>query len=284
MRNLHDLLTLVIYRGRPQQIGLPTILAALNEVIAESFCNARDRVLNPVHRMFGCMDGGVKQEAMGSGGSGLVAAYVMGETRGLSGLDAIQGGLGDVAKMVSGRAMEITSHDDCGAAVLIYKQLSTEEKRRFNDADSLAKWFAQSLASELQKLGQEVGYRHISIESMLRPHSRHSAQLVFYSGTAMFDVDPVIPDARAFKISRGLLNLLGEARYGARVGSMLLATAARIALGPYGLGEQFGPLRPFLVVPVGGDMMGLKELREEAELIVAPFQGCVRVLDGFTLE
>lgn len=257
---------------------------ALNTLLRGQFVEHAAEIVQPEICTTGCMDEGVPEAAISLGGSGIMTAYYLGLAKELTGWEGIVASIPNIAALLGSSVDVITSHQDCGAARLIYQGLPEADRTGFTGPDDLVIVFAQLLWRELQKLNPRAQYKHLPFSAMTRKTSFHPAPMVFYSGARRFLIDSVIPPNRAFKISRGVLEALSDSAFASVDGDRVLDTACSIALGALGLGSRLTTETPLIIVPVGGDLMGREALKAEAERVAGRHTGRVRVLDGFTLK
>jgi hypothetical protein len=143
----------------------------------------------------------------------------------------------------------LSSHADCGAAVLAFNKLSPEDQARYGSADGYAQEWAKAMAARLG-----VPYAgHAEVDSP----GQHVARAVYYDASGSFRADaPNIP--RGFTVSRKYLSS-EQARQD-------LLLAIRIATGDHGFAGKFNGDEPLLVVPIsdGSDLAVLREEISEA--------------------
>jgi hypothetical protein len=262
----------------PYEEGLGGHLLEINKVLSGLAHSCARSVLKPESRMLGCMDEGVCHTSIALGGSGLVLAYFAGLKAGATGVEAIDAGIQYVVQICRSEVDTVSYHDACGAAAVVYGFLTEGERSRFENSDGLGRWYVTQLSRQLDK-----PVRHDDRTHMSRPQDRHPARLVFYTGTPQFHVDDIIPRAAAFTISRGVLNRLDDQVLSHRVGTSLLELVCNIALGEQGLGAEIDVWNPFLVIPIGGSLMGHEALTREAHAVAGTFEGKIAVLPGFDM-
>lgn len=273
-----------IFGTRPAHAKLDDLLSRLNRSLASTFKNHEQQILNPASYALGCLDRRIPSRAMGLGGSGITAAYILGTNENKQGLEAIKAGALKLAPLLAGRVDAITSHADCFACRWIYEQcLTAAEKLQFADSDAMGQWFAAQISSLLQERGHPTQLHHHSAETLNHPIGQHPAQLVFYTGTKYFHIDGLVPTASAFVISRGLLAGLEDKAAATDVGISSLDFVASMVtsnLGSAGVSVE----HPCIIVPVGGELLDLKTLHAEAKDVATQFGDKVQVLDGFVLK
>lgn len=273
-----------IFGTRPAHARLDDLLSRLNRSLASTFKNHEQQILNPASYALGCLDRRIPSRAMGLGGSGITAAYILGTNENKQGLEAIKAGALKLAPLLAGKIDAITSHADCFACRWIYEQcLTAAEKSQFADSDAMGQWFAAQISSLLQEMGHATQFHHHSAETLNHPIGLHPAQLVFYTGTKYFHIDGLVPTASAFVISRGLLAGLEDKAAAKEVGISNLDFVASMAANNRG-SARVSVEHPCIIVPVGGELLDLKTLHAEAKDIVMQFGDKVQVLDGFTLR
>jgi hypothetical protein len=155
----------------------------------------------------------------------------------------------------------VTSHEECGAALLAAKRAGVA------DAETYAKDFSSRLA---KRLG--LFYDHLPISGMARPVGLHVARAVYYDGTGHFDPSRCGALPPGFVISRRYLTPVAARRE--------CEIAVNIALGPHGFGERFSPTHPLLLVGIAdpaAPWLPVGALRSELAAIARDFSGRVTV-------
>lgn len=163
----------------------------------------------------------------------------------------------------------ISSHEDCGAAVLAFEGLSDKEKKYYGSADAYAKEFTDRLAT---KLG--IRYDgHMKVETP----GLHVARAIYYDDSGNFRADAErLP--RGFTVDRQLSSS-GDAQAN-------LELAITIAMGGHGFGERFTEKTPLLIIPIG-EADALVDLQKEIENVIqknSSWAGRIKVDDGLTVK
>jgi hypothetical protein len=150
---------------------------------------------------------------------------------------------------------EFTTHDNCGAFAIAFPY-----DRNPNRA--CCEW-GQREAALL-----ELPFRHIPASGMDRPAHLHTATVIYYDATGVFNRIPGLPTG--FVVSRKHFNTAPKD----------LALCLDIAFGPHGFGDRFTPRYPLHVIPLAHptDMsLSLAVLQREVGQAIAQYGRRVRL-------
>lgn len=200
-------------------------------------------------------------------GSGIFLVVLEGLEKGLKGDDAVNAGLDAAAKKFSEAGVAgITSHDECGAAALVYGMVSNDLTIKFANSDQFGRYFSKRLS---EMLGVENG--NLSVH----PSGFHIARVAYYDGTGKFNPAVIGQLPTGFVVSRYYLGAEHSARE--------IEIAAKIATGDHGYGELINRKNPFMFVAVTKDEASLAKLKGELDSVASKFDGKV-VVDGFIVS
>ncbi|MBN2454507.1 hypothetical protein JXB11_03095 [Candidatus Woesearchaeota archaeon] len=217
-----------------------------------------------------CIDEGTP-DGIRFAGSGIYYVITQGTEKGKKGKEAIYAGLEAAAEAVKGSPAEfITSHDECGAAGLVFNEMPDSIKKEFGTSDNLGIYFAKELS---KKTG--LGYRHIGIKEMARPSGMHTAMFAYYDGTGKFNPDAVPGLPQGFVVSRKYLGKEEALRE--------IELAPKIATGEHGYGGLIKPDKKFWLIAVAEDPWALESLVSELKPVSDSYKGKVKV-EGFLVK
>ncbi|MFA5855227.1 MAG: hypothetical protein WC846_03010 [Candidatus Gracilibacteria bacterium] len=180
-----------------------------------------------------CIDEGTKRGTRRHAGSGLNHALSILTKGGLKDRAALDAAIVAIVDNLKDAGLTtITSHDECGAAGLVWGLLSQgfKDEMGWKEAVDLAKWFSSEVANRL-----ELKYEHIGVE---RPHF-HIALGVLVDLVGGLNPDGVEGAPEMFTVS---------ACDNAEEGVSQTVLAAKIATGGHGYGEKITEAEPFRVV------------------------------------
>jgi hypothetical protein len=168
-----------------------------------------------------------------------------------------------------GKIKIITSHEDCGAAKIKFKQLQAAGKlpEGITTADELGTYSAQKLAD---RLGAE--HYFLPIDKMAK--EVHNERAIVVDGTGHFNSTNLKGFPPHFVCSGFGFGLSSEYMQGE------ITTLAGIALGGHGLGERFQEDTPFYVMVAARDSEQLRLITEVATAATKDF-GVKVVVKGF---
>ncbi|MBW2976332.1 hypothetical protein KY347_02695 [Candidatus Woesearchaeota archaeon] len=228
-------------------------------------------------RILRCIDEGTPN-GLRAAGEGIAYVKTFGLDKGREGYAAINAGIDAAADAFRDANLEgIFSHEECGAAKLIYGLFSDkfrsqlEKEHGIKSSDELGDYFAKELSA---KLGVE--YKgSMKINEMARPRGKHITRFTYVDGTGKLNPDGVEGLPQGFVISR---DYLGAEQTGVEV-----AVSINISTGDHGFGDRITPEQPHVLVAVGNPSepeLSLDKLMKELKTIADKYNGRV-IVDGF---
>lgn len=221
-----------------------------------------------------CIDEGTK-DGLHAAGSGIAYIKTKGFDKGLKGYQAIDAGLTAAADAFKNANLDgIYSHEECGAAKLIYDKFpdsfkeQLEKEHKIKNSDEFGAYFANRLAT---KIGTEYKGM-IKIADMARPSGHHVARFTYIDSTGTFN--PSVEGLpKGFVISRRYLE--GE--------EMIFEAdvSISIVLGSHGFGDRITAQQPHALIVIGNDGLSKEALIGELVPLVAKYNGRV-IVDGCT--
>jgi hypothetical protein len=231
-----------------------------------------------VDRFLRCIDEGT-ENGIHAAGSGIAYVITDGLNKSFTGYEAIDAGVNAAEEAFKDASLEgIYSHEECGAAKLVYNALSEEFRSQLkNDLsmsspDEFGDYFSKKLA---ERLGKDYKGR-IEIDVMTRPSGLHVTRFTYVDGTGNFN--PAVAEGlpQGFVISRKYL--------GADQTGVEASVSIDISTGDHGFGSRITPEQPYVLVAVGNPndpKLSVESLMKELQPIAAKYGGKV-IVDGFT--
>lgn len=228
-------------------------------------------------RILKCIDEGTGN-GIRSAGSGIVYVKTKGLDHGLLGYPAIEAGLIAAARAFAPAELEgAYSHEECGAAKLIYGLLSGDFRKQLgadhqiSSFDEFGDYFARRLAEKLSK-----DYKgRIGIKEMSRPSGSHVTRFTYVDAAGNFD--PALGGLpQGFVVSRKYL--------GYEQTLLEASVSIDIATGDHGFGNRITSKQPHILVVVGDSSdknLSKESIIKELEPLAAKYNGKV-IVDGFT--
>ena len=231
------------------------IKESLIDSFKDSF-NAKNRIV--------CIDEGTP-DGIHLAGSGIL--YILDEEKDTYNWDDFKIGLETAAKITQRsdelyRIDEITYHDYCGAAGIVFEKMDPSIKLQFNNSDDFGRYFSEQLA---EILGKEA--IHIPLE---RPEDKHYAKCVIYDATGHYNAQGNKGIPQGLIISRRYLSeeqALNETE-----------VALNIATGPHGPGADKIRL---IIIGNSDNNLSLDDMKNELFKILPKYGDSV-ILDGIT--
>jgi len=168
-----------------------------------------------------------------------------------------------------GKIKIVTSHEDCGAAKILFTALQSAGKlpAGVNTSDELGTYMAKKLAA---RLGAE--HYFLPIDKMAK--EVHNERALVLDGTGRFNSTNLKGFPPHFVCSGFGFNLSPEYM------QTEIKTLANIALGGHGLGERFKDDSPFYIMIAAKDSEQLQTITKVAEAAIKDF-GARTVIKGF---
>lgn len=225
-----------------------------------------------------CIDEGTP-DGFRAAGSGIAYVKTAGLDKSLNGYDAITSGVKAAAESFKDANLDgIFSHEECGAAKLVYEIFSDEFKAQLKKdhgiktSDGFGDYFAEELAKEMGKEYKGC----IGIDEMARPSGAHVTRFTYIDGTGKFNPAAVEGLPQGFVISRKYL--------GAEQTGVEASVSINISTGNHGFGERITSEQPHVLVAVGNQndsKLSTKALMKELQPLANIYNGRV-IVDGFT--
>jgi len=193
-----------------------TILSEGAQAYFESLENTETEAL-PTERVCSCIDERVRGPKFAIPGSGIL----YGENK--------------AYELLKGAGVtSISSHEDCGAAVLAFENLSDKEKKYYGSADNYAQEFTEHLARKLGIVYE--GHRPVETPGI------HVARAIYYDASGNFcsDIEGL---PKGFTIDHKFSSN--------KDAKASLELAIKIAMGNHGFGDKFNSDNPLLIIPIG---------------------------------
>jgi hypothetical protein len=227
-----------------------------------------------------CIDEGTP-DGFRAAGSGIAYVITAGLDKGLKGYDAINTGLDAAAEAFRDADLDgVFSHEECGAAKLVYGAFSDEFKSQLKkdhgitSSDEFGDYFAKELA---KKMGKEYKGR-IGIGEMTRPSGAHVTRVTYIDGTGRFNPDAIEGLPQGFVVSRKYL--------GAEQTAVEASVSVGISTGNHGFGKRIDSDHPHVLVAVGSPndpKLSTESLMKELQpLLSDPKYKNKLIVDGFT--
>ena len=166
-----------------------------------------------------------------------------------------------------GKVKCVTSHDDCGAAAVKFREMSAAGVAvppGVKTADDLGQWHSRNMAF---KIG--AAHRHIKAKDLLNPF--HNERAICLDGTGRFNL-AALKDMPACFVSSAPGFNMSEEYYRTE-----LRILSGIALGDHGFGRRFDARNPFYIIAIGENAEQLSRLLAMAKVATAEFSGRVEV-------
>jgi hypothetical protein len=225
-----------------------------------------------------CIDEGT-ENGIRAAGSGIAYVKTEGLDKGFIGYNAIQSGINAAAEAFrNAPLLGIYSHEECGAAKLVYGLLPDVFKgqlkmdHKIESSDEFGDYFAKELAKKLRK--RYKGQIHIG--HMSRPSGHHITRYTYIDGTGVFNPAAIKGLPNGFVISRKYL--------GAKETEVEADVSISISTGDHGFGAKITPNQPHVLVAIGNPKirgLSVQMLKREMQPLVAKYGGKV-IVDGFT--
>jgi hypothetical protein len=157
----------------------------------------------------------------------------------------------------------LTSHDDCGAAGILYRKLNQLPENASLDQLTLSD-FAKAKTQKIAKTYQIPYLGHLKLEEMSKPVEIHTARCLYYVGVEDFDPSLEQSLPKGFIVNRRFM----QSDYALEE----VKIALKIVQGSHGFGELFEANSPFYIFIIGNldEQMSVQNLLAEIRSLETP--------------